>query len=112
MPSGKYKLSNIWMTDIALNSINVYFTGGTDSEKTSNNRDKNANPDFDPPVVDINNIRIKAEPTHPDDPNGETLVDITFYMKDNISGYALGSMKSNRPAGCFTSFLALSRWGR
>ena len=99
MPSGKYKLSNIWMKDIALNSINVYFTGGTDSEKPQTIEIKTANPDFDPPVVDINNIRIKAEPTHPDDPNGETLVDITFYMKDNISGYALGSMKLIDPQG-------------
>ena len=99
MPSGKYKLSNIWMTDIALNSINVYFTGGTDSEKPQTIEIKTANPDFDPPVVDINNIRIKAEPTHPDDPNGETLVDITFYMKDNISGYALGSMNLIDPQG-------------
>ena len=98
-PSGKYKLSNISMTDIALNSINVYFTEGTDSEKPQTIEIKTANPDFDPPVLDINNIRIKAEPTHPDDPNGETLVDIAFNVKDNISGYALGSMKLIDPQG-------------
>ena len=99
MPSGKYKLSNIWMKDIALNSINVYFTGGTDSEEPQTIEVITKTPDLEPPVLDVNKIIINAEPTRTDDPNGETIVDITFYMKDNISGYALGSMNLIDPQG-------------
>ncbi len=43
-------------------------------------------PDTDPPELDVNNIYVKATPTNPEAPNGETDVEISFRMKDNISG--------------------------
>ena len=43
-------------------------------------------PDTDPPELDVNNIYVKATPTNPEAPNGETYVEISFRMKDNISG--------------------------
>ena len=57
------------------------------------------NPDTTPPVLDINNIIIEAEPTRPEDPNGETRVDITFKVKDDISGYNGSSIGLRDPLG-------------
>ena len=99
MPGGVYKVNNLSMRDIARNGINVYFTDDPNDEPPQTIEIKTTNPDFESPVLDINNITIKAEPTIPDAPNGETLVDITFKVKDNISGYALGDMYLRDPQG-------------
>ena len=99
MPSGIYKVNRIRMRDIARNGINIYFTDDPNDETPQTIKIKTANPDFEPPVLDINNITIKAESTIPDAPNGETIVDIAFKVKDNISGYTLGSMRLRDPQG-------------
>ena len=39
------------------------------------------------PELDLNNLSITATPTNPDSPNGETIVEFTFRVKDDISGY-------------------------
>ena len=48
---------------------------------------------------DVNRITIQAEPTNPTAPNGETKVDITFRVKDNISGYRSTDMLLRDPQG-------------
>ena len=58
-----------------------------------------SNPDTEPPVLDVNRITIRAEPTHPEAPNGETQVDITFRVKDNISGFYVAEMYLRDPQG-------------
>ena len=50
-------------------------------------------------MLDLNRITIRAEPTHPENPNGETRVDIIFRIKDNISGYAKTNMLLRDPQG-------------
>ena len=99
MPGGIYKVNRISMRDIARNRINIYFTDNPNDEPPQTIEIKTKNPDFEPPELNINNITIKAEPTIPDAPNGETIVDITFKVKDNISGYTLGSMRLRDPQG-------------
>ena len=61
-------------------------------------------PDSTPPDLDLNQITIKAEPTHPADPNGETRVDITFRVKDDISGYASSGLFLRDPQGVIHGF--------
>ena len=56
-------------------------------------------PDITPPELDVNSITIQAEPTRPLDPNGETRVDITFRVRDNISGYHRSSLMLRDPQG-------------
>ncbi|MYF56965.1 hypothetical protein F4225_14730, partial [Candidatus Poribacteria bacterium] len=56
-------------------------------------------PDDTPPVLDLNQITINAEPTRPEDPNGETLVDIAFRVKDDISGYSSSKILLRDPQG-------------
>ena len=107
-PSGKYKLNYIYMIDRALNRIHVYFTEPGDRVREDQKladelppviEVQTTNPDTIPPVVDLNQITLKAEPTHPQAPNGETRVDITFRVKDNISGYLSAYMYLRDPHG-------------
>ena len=107
-PSGTYKLNYIKMKDIALNTRGVYFTHPehrvrSDSEVTdelpASINIQTTNPDTAPPKLDLNQIKIQAEPTNPEAPNGETQVDITFRVKDNISGYRSTNMYLRDPQG-------------
>lgn len=99
MPSSIYSLNRISMLDVALNGSSVYFTDETIDEPPKTIELKTSTPDIEPPVLDVNNITIKAKPTIPEAPNGETIVDITFRIKDNISGYEISSMRLRDPQG-------------
>ena len=105
---GTYSLNYIKMEDVALNARGVYFTDPGHAlrdeqeildEPPATIDIVTTNPDSTPPVLDLNRITIKAEPTQPKAPNGETRVDITFGIKDNISGYAKTNMLLRDPQG-------------
>ena len=94
---GTYSLNYILMKDVALNAQGVYFTDPRhalrDEQEVLDELPATidivtTNPDSTPPVLDLNRITIKAKPTNPAAPNGETRVDITFRIKDDISGYS------------------------
>ena len=104
MPSGIYSLNHIRMSDIALNESGVYFTEDHTDEEPKTIEVKTKTPDLEPPVLDINRITIKAKPTIPEAPNGETIVDISFRIKDNISGYEISSMNLRDPQGTMHHF--------
>ncbi|RKU07430.1 hypothetical protein C6501_17675 [Candidatus Poribacteria bacterium] len=104
--SGTYAVNRIGMRDIAGNPQGVYFT-----EPNYDNYQKaidelpvtieihTKNPDSTPPVLDLENITITAEPTNPEEPNGETNVHITFRVKDDISGYSGSEFFLRDPLG-------------
>ena len=98
-PSGTYKITRISMKDLAANSNRVYFTEDGDDEPPATIEIQTANPDTQMPLLDLNQITIQAEPTHPETPTGETRVDITFRVKDDISGYAKTDMRLRDPQG-------------
>ena len=101
-PSGTYKVRYISMKDIALNSGRVYFTDRGSvlgDEPPVTIEIQTPNPDITPPVLDLDRISIKAVPTNPVAPNGETQVDVTFRVKDNISGYSRTDMLLRDPQG-------------
>ena len=98
-PSGTYKITRISMKDLAANSNRVYFTEGGDDEPPVTIEIQTSNPDTQLPLLDLNRITIQAEPTHPETPTGETRVDITFRVKDDISGYAKTDMRLRDPQG-------------
>lgn len=104
MPSGIYSLDYISMVDIALNESGVYFTEDHVDEEPKTIEVKTKTPDLEPPVLDVNRITIKAEPTIPEAPNGETIVDISFRIKDNISGYEISSLNLRDPQGIMHHF--------
>ena len=106
--SGTYKAQQISMRDIAKNPQGVYFSDYTGYlSKTSVQLDEapatidiqTTKPDSTPPILDINQITVNAEPTHPEAPNGETLVDITFRAKDDISGIHVYTFYLRDPNG-------------
>ncbi len=112
--NGTYSLNYIFMIDIALNKRGVYFThfGQTlrddqiaIDEEPATIEIRTTNPDSAPPTLDINQITIDAEPTNPEDPNGETRVEITFRIKDNISGYAKADLFLRDPQGVMHRFV-------
>ena len=52
----------------------------------------------------MNQLSVTAEPTNPTAPNGETVVEFTFRVRDDISGYNQGYFKLRDPQGIDTGF--------
>ena len=112
-PTGPRYVHTISMRDIAGNPRKVYFSH-YDGElaSTANQIDEppamieisTPHPDTHPPVLGLNTIKIQAEPTHPEAPNGETKVGITFQVKDDISGYQRSSFYLRDPHGSTYNF--------
>ena len=106
--SGTYSLNFIRMIDSAFNAQGIFFT---DPNHSLNDEEividelpatidiQTTNPDSTPPELDLNQITIKAEPTNPDAPNGETRIDLTFRIKDDISGYSYSDIFLRDPHG-------------
>ena len=103
-PSGTYKLVHITMKDYAQNRSKIYFTEGGSDEPPATIEIQTSNPDITPPELDVNQIRINAEPTQPKDPNGETLVEITFRVRDDISGHRITDFALRDPQGVMHDF--------
>ena len=107
--SGTYTVVVIRMSDVAGNSTGFYFTeqnfnvaGETSvwiDEAPATIEIQTLFPDATPPELDLNAITIKAEPTNPDAPNGETRVDISFRIRDNIAGYSSSRLHLRDPQG-------------
>ena len=117
MPSSAYTMRYVEMTDRALNTGRVYFGDpGHGLRPEDSIVDETAqqidlvtnNPDTESPDLDINDIHISAEPTNPDDPNGETLVTLEYRVRDNISGYSHAALFLRDPQGIDHFFYAYS----
>ena len=107
-PSGVRYVHTISMRDRAGNPRKVYFshyegrlaTTAVQIDETPVSIDVfTPNPDMELPTLDLDNITIEAEPTRPNDPNGETQVDITFKVRDDLSGYQRASFYLRDPHG-------------
>ena len=102
MPSSVYSLVYIRMKDEALNVGDFKFGDSTEPstyEAPQRIELITGNPDTEAPEVDLNAIEISAEPTNPDAPNGETLVTMTFRIRDNIAGFHTASLYLRDPQG-------------
>lgn len=94
-PRGYYSIAALQMTDLALNTRMVLLDKDTGNKQTFippnfvNQRAlrdslyfHTAYPDMKPPVIDLNDIQIRATPTRPDAPNGETLFEMWVWIRD------------------------------
>ena len=117
MPSSVYTLNFVRMRDRARNTGRVYFGNpghGLRQEDSIVDEDGpqielvTDNPDTEPPELDVENISIHAEPTRPDNPDGETLVTLQFSVSDNISGFTAASLFLRDPQGIDHHFYALA----
>ena len=117
MPSGTYRLNYIFQDDEAGNRSKNYFripdgVDGGQFTDTENQLDELApelslqtsSPDTLAPELDLNVISVSATPTNPDQPNGETLVEFNFRVRDDISGYRLGYYKFRDPQGLTSGY--------
>ena len=113
MPSGTYSISYAKMFDKAGNVGEAYFQPPDDSVNSGwDNPDdpsptvtfETSNPDTAAPELDLNDIGISAVPTNPDAPNGETIVTFRFRVKDDISGYQIGTYYLRDPQGTVFAF--------
>ncbi len=92
-PSGHYSVTTMYTGDEAgnlswvnfsNNPQNAGFTNGFNSFSAIKDSVYIATkfPDIRKPEIDLNNIKVVAEPTNPAAPNGETRVDINFNARD------------------------------
>ena len=99
MQRGLYQVNYIEVSDMGKNFKTVYFTESDKDEDPVSIYVETRTPDTEPPDLAVNRIKVVANPTNPDNPNGETIVNIDFYVRDNISGYEIGGVNIRDPLG-------------
>ena len=109
MPNGSYALNYTRNIDAALNESRQFFSsdlpdnGGFGGENTGEEAPsviiESATPDTQAPDLDLNALSVTATPVNPSAPNGETIVEFTFRVKDDISGYSVGAFNLRDPQG-------------
>ena len=91
-PTGYYVTTSMYLLDEARNEGRAFFMRDTTAftvqkNTTKHYRDsvyvKTKYPDFIPPILDVNQIYIKATPSNPTAPDGETLFEMEFFVKDS-----------------------------
>ncbi|BAM40706.1 conserved hypothetical protein [Theileria orientalis strain Shintoku] len=102
--SGDYFLTQIINYDLAGNSQLLQWPDRAGPFVTY--RSSNPNPDNTPPKV--NSIRVTSRPTHPESPDGETLVEISFNLCDSGSGISSLSATLRDPFGA--NLLLYPKW--
>ena len=117
-PSGYYSISFLNMEDLALNvrwvlfdkdtaNLNYFIPPALINQRAL--RDSvhitTKYPDYLPPILDLNRMQIKATPTNPTAPNGETLFEMWLWIKDtsdfvnHASGFKDGTYILRDPQG-------------
>ena len=108
MPSSVYSMNHITMLDQAENSRGVYFTDpghglrpddGIVDEPPQRIELVTDHPDLTLPELDVNRISISARPVRPQAPDGETVVKLTYQVRDEGSGYRIGWYYLRDPQG-------------
>lgn len=123
-PKGFYALTMMYLVDEGGNPKRAFFMNDTAAFNLNSGNLNYSNskhvrdsiyidtkyPDFIPPILDVNAINIKATPTNPKAPDGETLFEMEFFAKDsssypgNESGVKHGSYILRDPQGKQHSF--------
>lgn len=91
-PSGYYSIPHLAFVDVARNDRRVFLDLDTANKVMFSGKNQRAlrdsiyiqtkYPDYKPPILDVNNIKIRATPTNPESPNGETLFEMWANIKD------------------------------
>jgi hypothetical protein len=91
-PTGYYVITQMYLKDEAQNDQRAYFMRDTSAFKLMPNISKHLRdsvyvktnyPDYIPPILDVNQISIKATPSNPTAPDGETLFEMDFFARDS-----------------------------
>lgn len=98
-PNSYYDFGQLLLEDRVLNSIQIFLHLIDGFNEKHRFYLDTKTPDSNPPEIDVNKISVTARPTNPDSPNGETLVTIKFYARDDLSGLGLVSYVLRDPLG-------------
>ncbi len=98
--SGRYGLIRMQTYDAGENLSDLTFpdsvTGERSAAVTIVNQDSDSG---DAPELDLNRITVSATPTQPSSPNGETIVKIAFYARDDSAGFNNLYLNLQNPQG-------------
>lgn len=94
-----YYAEYIFVTDLAGTSTDVTFSDSPLDEPRKTIYIETKDPDTIAPELDLNRIVVYAEPTNKEAPDGETLVTINFYARDDKSGFNHGYFRLLDPQG-------------
>ncbi|MDL2208821.1 hypothetical protein LJB97_04280, partial [Parabacteroides sp. OttesenSCG-928-O15] len=97
--SASYHVSYFGISDLAGNNTDIFFSDSPLDEPIKKIYVKTNNPDDEAPELDVNRITVYAEPTNKEFPDGETLVTINYYVRDNNSGLDLAYYTLRDPQG-------------
>jgi len=105
--AGVYSVPSITMIDDAGNRTTYVFSDAPGHEPTTKVTVATTNPDGNPPEISLNDvpelglhpILVSASPTHPDAPDGETVVTIRYQARDDKSGLGSVSYRLLDPQG-------------
>lgn len=98
-PTDDYFVSWLIFRDLAGTDVSVDFSDSPQDEPLQTIHITTPNPDTEYPELDLNRIFVYAEPTHPEAPDGETLVTINYYARDNKSGLGRVNFRLRDPQG-------------
>lgn len=96
---GDYYVEFISLYDEAGTETFVEFSNSPQHEKRQSIYIETPNPDYNAPELDLNRIVVYAEPTNKEAPDGETLVTIHYYARDDKSGFDFASYNLKDPQG-------------
>lgn len=99
MRSGTYTVPYVSMIDAAYNWGAQFFSDSPPDEPLVTVQIVTTNADEQPPDLDLDSIQITAAPTNPQAPNGETVVNIVYYARDDKSGVGNVSYRLLDPQG-------------
>lgn len=94
-----YYAEFIFVRDTAQTETEVWFTESPQDEPRQYIHITTPNPDTVAPELDLNRIVVYAEPTNKEAPDGETLVTINFYARDDKSGLGTAAYRLLDPQG-------------
>ena len=97
--AANYSASRINMLDEARNQQSESFSASPNTHAPVWVRVITADPDVQSPTLDLNNITVAASPTNPSAPNGETVVNIDYWARDDKSGLGIVSYRLLDPQG-------------
>ena len=97
--STDYYIASIFITDEGGLTRDIRFSEDPSHEPIQKIHIDTPNPDYKHPEIDLNRMYVYAEPTHPDAPDGETKVNISYYVRDDISGFSVSNITLRDPQG-------------
>lgn len=99
-PIDRYGVVRLSMSDTAGNHGELWFPSKEANEDITSIMLVNTSPDSgSPPELDLNRLAITARPAQAAAPNGETIVTVTFYARDDVAGFDSVRFRLLNPQG-------------